>query len=225
MKAVILAAGKGTRMMPLTENIPKVLVEVNGKPFLWYLLDHLKKAGVEVGIVVGYKKEKVEEFLLQYNLKAICIVQEEQRGTGDIMCVKEFVGEESFLLLHGDNVWSARDIEHMKEEKLAIAAKEEDNPEKYGVLEVKDGKLERIDEKPAEPKSKLVNTGFYTLTKDIFPFVEKLTPSKRGELELTDAINQLAKEQEMHVYTIQDYWLDLGSKEDIATVEETLSKQ
>ena len=92
MKAVILAAGKGTRMLPLTETIPKVLVEVNGKPFLHYVIENLKKAGfTELGIVVGYMKEKVAEFLKNNQIEATLIEQEQQLGTGDaIKKAKDF---------------------------------------------------------------------------------------------------------------------------------------
>ena len=90
MKIVVLAAGKGIRMLPLTNDVPKVLVKVGGKPFLHYVFASIKEAGFDdIGIIVGYKKEKIKEFLDEYGYDATLIEQKEQKGTGDaIKCVK-----------------------------------------------------------------------------------------------------------------------------------------
>ena len=100
MKAVILAAGKGTRMLPLTENIPKVLVPIADKPFLWYLLKNLQKAGItEFGLIVGYKRELIRDFIKHEKIEGITFIeQNKQLGTGHaLMQAKEFAGNEKLL--------------------------------------------------------------------------------------------------------------------------------
>ena len=116
MKTIILAAGKGTRMLPLTETIPKVLVEVNGKPFLYYVFKTLHKAGLkDLALVVGYKKEQIEAFLKEYNFKAELIEQKEQLGTGHaVLQAKEFVNNEDFIVISGDNLYPVKDIKKIK---------------------------------------------------------------------------------------------------------------
>jgi len=223
-----MAAGKGIRMLPLTEKVPKVLVEINGKPFLYYVLENLKKAGFsEFGIIAGYKKEQFPKFLEKYNFKAELIEQEEQKGTGHaVMQAKDFTKDENFIVLGGDNLWSSSDLKEIaKEDNLNyVAGIEVENPEKYGVLVAKDGKLIEIKEKPKEFVGKLINTGLYKFTPEIYEALEKIKESEREELELTDAISLLAKEDNVKVLKLKDYWIDLGSKEDILKVEESIKK-
>jgi len=219
MKAVIMAAGKGTRMLPLTKKVPKVLVEVNGKPFLYYVLKHLKEAGFdEFAIIVGHLKEKFPAFLEKYGFKAELIEQTEQKGTGHAAkLAKDFAGGENFILLGGDNLWSAKDLKAIgaNDEFCYIAGMKVENPQKYGVLVEKNGKLARIHEKPEKYVGDLINTGLYKLTPEIFEALDKIPLSPRGEYELTDAITMLAEQGKVYVYALKDYWLDLGCKEDI----------
>ncbi|MBW2981468.1 NTP transferase domain-containing protein [Candidatus Woesearchaeota archaeon] len=228
MKVAIMAAGKGTRMLPLTERIPKVLVKINGKPFLYYVLENLKKAGFnEFGIIIGYKKEQFPKFLKKYGFKAELIEQIEQKGTGHaVMQAKDFTKNENFVVLGGDNLWSASDLKAVaKEDELNyIAGIEVENPEKYGVLITKNNSLIKIKEKPKEFVGNLINTGLYKFTPEIFSALEKIKESERGEYELTDAISLLAKQGKVKVIKVKDYWIDLGSKEDIPEVEEEIKK-
>jgi len=227
-KAVIMAAGKGTRMLPLTEKIPKVLVEINGKPFLYYILENLKKAGFdEFGIIVGYKKEQLPEFLEKYGFKAELIEQTEQKGTGDaVMQARNFTKDENFVVLGGDNLWSPEDLKNIAVDDQInyIAGYEVKNPEKYGVLVVKDDELIEIKEKPTKFVGNLINTGLYKFTPEIYKALEKIKESERKEYELTDAISLLAKQKKVKILKVKDYWIDLGSKEDIPKVEEEIRK-
>ena len=164
MKVVILAAGKGTRMLPLTKKTPKVLIPIAGKPFIWYLIENLKQAGVdEFGLIVGYKKEKIISFVKEIGLDAEIIEQKEQLGTGHaLMQARDFVGYEKFLAINGDNLFSASDIKKiLLMEPNVIAGFEVSNPSAYGVLIVDRKRLVRIDEKPKRPVSNLINTGLY----------------------------------------------------------------
>jgi len=225
---VIMAAGKGTRMLPLTEEIPKVLVEVNRKPFLYYVLKNLEKAGYDdIGIVVGYKKEQFPEFLEKYGFKATLIEQTEQKGTGHaVMQAKDFTKDENFIVLGGDNLWSPRDLKGMsKDDGLTyVAGYEVENPERYGVLVAKKDFLVEIVEKPTRFVGNLINTGLYKFTPEIYQALQRVKQSPRGEYELTDAVSLLASEGKVKIIRIGDYWLDLGSKEDIPKVEAFIKK-
>ena len=226
MKAVIMAAGKGTRMLPLTEKVPKVLVKVNKKPFLYYVLSRLKEAGFdEIAIIVGYKKERFPKFLKKYGFVAELIEQDEQKGTGHAAkLAKKFAGKDNFILLGGDNLWSAKDLQSMpmKSGMCYVAGMHVDNPQQYGVLVVERDKLVKIIEKPKKFVGDLINTGLYKFTPEIFDALEKIKLSPRGEYELTDAITILAEKGKVGVLRLEDYWLDLGSIEDIPKVEKFL---
>lgn len=230
MKAVVLAAGKGTRLLPLTEKVPKVLVEVNGRPFLDYVLENLHQAGyTEIGLVVGYLKEKMKEFAQNRDYHLTLIDQKEQRGTGHaLLQAKQFCGADDFIVVGGDNFFSADDLRSMrkKDHFNYILAKEVADPRKYGVLVLgKDDLLIRIIEKPAEFVGNLVNLGLYKFTKEVWPELEKVKLSPRGEIELTDAITALAEKKKVKVIKLRDYWLDLGSKEEIPAIEKFLKEK
>ena len=224
-----MAAGKGVRMLPLTEKTPKVLIEIAGKPFIYYVIKHLHQAGIyDIGIIVGYKKEQFPSFLKKYGFKATLIEQKEQKGTGHaIMQAKDFIDNENFIALGGDNLWSSNDLEAMViEDNLCyVAGIKVDNPQKYGVLVTKNNGLVRIVEKPKEFVGNLINTGLYKFTPEIFAALEKIKPSPREEYELTDAVTILAQQGKVKVLKLKDYWLDLGSKEDIPKIKEFLKKQ
>ncbi len=225
-KAVIMAAGKGTRMLPLTENIPKVLIEINNKPFLYYVIENLKKAGFEeFGIISGYFKEKIKEFIKENNFNAVIIEQKKQLGTGHaVMQAKEFCRDKDFIVLGGDNLFSVQDLEavNSQDEFCYVVGKKVEDPSKYGVLKTKDGRLIEIIEKPKEFVGDLINTGLYKFTKDIWNALDQIELSERGEYELTDAVSILAKKRKVKVLKLKDYWLDLGCKEDIPKVENFL---
>lgn len=228
MKAVIMAAGQGTRMLPLTKSIPKVLVEINGKPFLYYVIKNLKKAGYdEFGIIVGYKKEKVEEFIKEYDIDATTIEQKDLLGTGDaVKQAKEFTNNENFIVLGGDNLWDIKDLKKFnKEDNLNyISGFKVDDPGKYGVLIMEDNNLVRIHEKPKEFVGDLISTGLYKFTPEVFDKLDKIEKSPRGEYELTDAITMLAEEKKVKVIQLESFWKDLGKIDDIPAMEKFLKE-
>ncbi len=244
MKVVILAAGRGTRLAPLTDTIPKVLIPICGRAFLSYVLDHLIAAGFsDFGVVVGYKKERVAEFFQVYAQDHRCTItlleQKEQKGTGDALRVaRYFCGEESFVVVGGDGLLSVRDLKklNVRDDFCYMMGKKVSDPSRYGILKVWDGSrmkqgqtnelfLERVVEKPQQFMGDLASAGIYKFTKDIWVELRDLPLSQRGEIELTDAVNVLAARGKMRVLMIHDYWLDLGKKEDIAMIEEFLKKE
>ncbi len=240
-KVVIAAAGQGTRMLELSKDKPKHLIEVNGRPFLSYVLDSLFLAGYEDVILVGgYKMELMESFKNEYaapnkgrlNIKFINQYEvlgpkEKIYGTAcPLMCVKDDI-KEQFLFICGDNLFSVRDLKEMKidDDFNYIAGLTHENPENYGVLVASGEYLDKIVEKPKEYIGNLINAGLYKFTPEIFDKISKIEKSPRGEYEITDAISLLAKEKKMKIKLIKDYWQDFGKPEDIEKLSDFLKNE
>ena len=228
MKVIILAAGRGTRMKDLTSNKPKPLIEVNGKPFLYYLIENVHKAGFNnLGIIVNYKKEQIREFLDKYNIRAKLIQQIDESGVGAaIKSAKEFVGNENFISLMGDNYYFSEDLMKMNnnDEYCYMHSTYSHNPEKYGVIVSNNGFVSQVVEKPKEFITNTVSTGLYKLTPEIFNALDQIDISERGECEIPDAFNLLAKQGKVKVIKSKKPWLDFGCPEDIPKVNEFLDK-
>ena len=229
MKAVILAAGKGTRMLPLTKDKQKVLIEIKGKPFLYYVIQDLYAAGItELGLVTNYKEEQVIEFLEKNKINAIILHQEKTKGTGDaIMTAREFTGNEKFIVQMGDNLYSPRDLQKIanNDEYWYMGGIYHKHPEKYGVLVVgEDGFVERVEEKPEKPPSNIINTGLYKFCPDVYEKLENSKLSERGEIEIIDTFNQACAEHRVKAL-ISDEWTDFGCPKDIPKVVEFIKNR
>jgi glucose-1-phosphate thymidylyltransferase len=226
MKAVILAAGKGTRLRPLTEDKPKVLVEVDDKPLIEYAFDSLIDIGVsEFVVVVGYKKEQImERYDDAYEGVPITYAhQREQLGLAHALLTAEPYVDDDFMLMLGDNVFQANlgDVVNRQAEERADAAflVEEvpwEEASRYGVCDTNEyGEITRVVEKPDDPPSNLVMTGFYTFTPAIFHACHLVQPSDRGEYELPDAIDLLIQSGRTIDAIRMDGWrIDVGYPED-----------
>lgn len=228
MKAVILAAGKGTRMMPLTEDKPKVMVEVNGKPFLSYVINNLRQAQItELCLVVGYKYQKIIRFLAEENIDATLAFQTNPQGTGEAIQLAEFFTRGSdFIVVSGDNLFSPFDIHELaNKEGNWVSGIESDTPEKYGVLQTEENTLKQIIEKPTQYVGNLVNVGLYRFTSEIYSTLNQIGRSSRGEYELPDAINLLTKETTVSTYKLSFFWKDFGCPEDVKRMEQFLSER
>ena len=230
-KVVIAAAGRGTRMLHLTKSKSKHLINIQKKPFLAYLLDNLLEADYkELILVVGYKEEMMREFLKKYNYQAKVINQFEILGKGEygtacpLKCVKDIVRKENFLAVYGDNLYSVKDLKNfnIKDDYNYIAGFYHERPERYGVLQIENGFLKEIIEKPKGYVGNLINTGLYKFTPEIFEKLSQISLSPRGEYELTDAVNLLAKEKKVKVKEIEDYWVDFGNPADIIKLSKFL---
>jgi bifunctional UDP-N-acetylglucosamine pyrophosphorylase/glucosamine-1-phosphate N-acetyltransferase len=237
-KVVIAAAGQGTRMLDLSKDKPKHLIEVNGRPFLAYVLDNLFMAGYsDITLVGGYMNDLMENFEKNYsppgeeefNIKfvnqyEILGPKEKIYGTAcPLMCVKDVI-KEQFLFIGGDNLFSINDLKEMNADDNFnyIAGLTHKNPENYGVL-VADGEyLEKIVEKPKEFVGNLINAGLYKFTPEIFDKISEIKKSPRGEYEITDAVSLLAKDKKVKIKQIKDYWYDFGKPEDIEKLAEFL---
>lgn len=216
MKAVILAAGKGTRMGPLTENIPKVMIPVANKPILEHVLLTLKEAGiVDFLIVVGYCKEKITDYFKSgsdIGVNIEYIEQESQKGTADaIGVVREYV-KERFIVTNGDVLASVGDVKNLIAAKgeAVIAAKKVANPQEYGILYVDGDCVEKLVEKPKTSASDLANAGIYIFKSSIFDAIDSTAPSSRGEYEITDSIQFLIDSGKHVGFSNLEEWQDIG---------------
>ena len=211
MRAFILAAGEGTRMWPLTDNRPKPLLPLGNKPILMHILDAVVEAGIDkIGILIGYGGQKiVDEIGREYRGAKIDYVrQEEMRGTGDAVLHAEGFPDEKFLVINGDLYFQGDVIKRVIKEESAVVGVYREDASSYGLL-IGDGYLEEIREK-VPGSSGLINAGIYVFGREIFDYLKRVNLSPRGEIELTDAINMMAKEREVRIVRHEGWWMDIG---------------
>lgn len=201
MKAVVLAAGKGSRLYPVTQVVPKPLLPLANRPTLAYAFERLKEAGItEVGVVVGENEDVMREALgdgSAFGVSVTLIRQPDPKGLAHAVgFAKEFVGEDDFCLYLGDAIYSdslapfrAR-FEESRCDNLNLV-KPVPDPERFGVAETEGERIVRLVEKPREPKSDLAMAGVYFFGPAIWGALDGLEPSARGEYEITDAIQRL----------------------------------
>ena len=199
MQAVILAAGKSTRTYPLTLTRPKPLLKVANKTILEHNLKALKDSD-EIIIVVGYKKEMLKNFIKKNypKLNVKFIEQKEQLGTGHAVSTLKDHIKDKFILMLGDNIYSAKDVHEISKHQISILVKKVKNWQNFGVVKEKNNILVDIIEKPKEFISNLVNCGLFSLDKKIFNILENIKKSERGELELTDALKILSDDEKIY---------------------------
>ncbi len=227
MKGIILHGGHGTRLRPLTHTGPKQLLPIANKPMSEYCLESIRETGIDeiVIIIGGIGSNKVREYYgngKDFGVKITYIEQNEPKGIAHaIRLCKEFIGNEKFLVFLGDNIIQKSIVKFVDNFKNSnydstILLCEVDNPSRFGIAEVTNQKIKNIIEKPKEPKSNLAVTGIYLLTPKIFNVIDNLKPSWRDELEITDALDILLKQNDNISYEIiTDYWKDTGTPEDI----------
>lgn len=226
MKALILSGGSGTRLRPITHTSAKQLVPIANKPVLFYALESVRDAGItDVGIIVGETKDEVKAAVGdggQWGIKVTYIEQDAPRGLAHTVLIAEpFLKKESFVMYLGDNLIKdgikslVKEFEKEKPNAQILLAKVRE-PERFGVAELKDGKIVRLIEKPSEPASDLALVGVYMFDKNIFEAVKSIKPSKRDELEITDAIQYMVdKGLTVTPHIIDGWWKDTGKLEDI----------
>ena len=227
MKGIILHGGHGTRLRPLTHTGPKQLLPIANKPMSQYCIESIRDAGVtDIAIIIGgLGSNKVRECYgngEKFNVNITYIEQDEPRGIAHaIRLCKEFVNNEKFLVFLGDNIIQkpiADFVENFNKSDYdaIVLLCEVDNPSRFGIADVENEKIVKITEKPKKPTSNLAVTGIYLLTPLIFEVIDNLKPSWRNELEITDALDNLLKQNDNIGYeTITDYWKDTGTPEDI----------
>jgi len=228
-RAVLLAAGRGTRMRDLTSALPKPMIEVRRKPILLHIVDGLRKAGVrEFLIVVGYRADVVRNYFgdgAKFGVVINYANQVVQDGTGRVVeLARNFTGELPFVLSYGDILVDAANYQRIvdlpEDVDAIISVTRGEDVSKGGAVFVNDAmELTDLREKPApgEPTSPLYNAGIYAFRQSIFDFTAKLQPSPRGEYELTDAIRELALSgKKVRALELTGSWVDVRDPEILA---------
>lgn len=234
MKGIILHGGHGTRLRPLTHTGPKQLLPIANKPMSEYCLETIREAGVkDIAIIIGgVGSNKVKEYYgdgKSFDVKITYIEQDAPRGIAHaIRLCKDFVGKERFLVFLGDNIIQKSIHEYAtdfakSDADASILLCKVNNPTRFGIADIKDGKIVKIMEKPKNPPTNLAVTGIYFLTPVIFDIIDRLKPSYRNELEITDALQMLLEENHKITYSmITDYWKDTGTSDDIINANEAI---
>ncbi|MDA8597155.1 sugar phosphate nucleotidyltransferase [Candidatus Pacebacteria bacterium] len=224
MQCVLICAGKGTRMLPLTESLPKPLISVCGKPLLDHVVEALPSEITDLILVVGYRQAQIREYCgTSFHGRAVtyCEQQNYAGGTGDALRCAAGKIDGKFLFMYADDIHGAAAVEKVVQEDHAMLGMHSDTPQHFGVLEQhEDGTLKEIVEKPAEPQSNLVNIGGFVVNSTIFDF-EVSESAEHGELLVTDMMNEYAKEHPVKIFK-QDTWIPVGRPEDVARAEQLL---
>lgn len=226
MKGIILAGGTGSRLLPLTKVTNKHLLPVGRYPMIFYPIYKLKQARIyEILVVTGreHMGDVIEllgsgrDFGVEFTFK----VQDEAGGIAQALgLARHFVGNDRCVVILGDNIFED-DItpyveNYKKQEKGAkILLKEVPDPYRFGVPEIKDGKIIKIEEKPKEPKSNFAVTGIYMYDSEVFDIIKTLKPSARGELEITDVNNTYLEKGLLTYDILKGWWTDAGTPESL----------
>ena len=228
MKAVVLAAGEGTRLKPITLTRPKHLIRVGGKLLLEHCLNALKAVGIEETlIVIHYMGDAIRTYFgdgKNFGLRISYVEQKEVLGTGNAVSIAEPYVKEDFVLVYGDLLFSVDALKkvvaiHEREKPAAtMAVVPVEKPENYGIVELENSRVKNIIEKPSRDKAptNLANAGIYIFSTEIFEKIKQTKASVRGEWEITDAISLLLKEKTvLGVEISKDEWLDIGRPWDL----------
>lgn len=226
MQALVLAAGQGKRLQPLTLTTPKAMLSANGKPMLQIILEQLKSVGVtDVVIVVHYLKEKITSHFgdgKKLGINITYVDQKEMKGTGHaVLSAKEKITSSQFLTIAADSLFPTTHLDRLiktQAEGIITVARVADG-RRYGVIE-HDGKhVRKIHEKPENPPSNLANFSIYKFPQKIFDECARLQPSKTGEYWLTDAINNLISKGTRFEF-LETQVLDIGTPEQLKEAQE-----
>lgn len=226
MKGVIVAGGMGTRLRPLTLITNKHLLPVYNKPMIMYPLETLKKAGItEIMIVCG--KEHSDAFISflgsgeQHGVKLSYTVQDKDNGgiADALRYAEDFSDNENIAVILGDNIFEDDFSESVGKftAGAAIFLKKVDQPHRFGVAVFNETgeKIVAIEEKPKEPKSSYAQTGLYLFDRTAFSIINKLEPSARGELEISDAVNAYIPDGKLSFSFVEGFWSDAGTFESL----------
>ena len=231
MKAVVLAAGKGRRLWPLTEKRPKPMIPVMNRPILEHIVEALETAGArEVILVVGANRERVQNYFgdgQDYAVEMSYVVQEQQLGTGHALLQAEAVLGESFLVLNGDRIIDPSVIEdvweaHQARGDLVVAVTRVETPSQYGVVDLAGQTVQAITEQPRPEAvtSEFINAGVYAFSPEVFAAIREL--ETHGEQALTAALTPFIDAGRLHAVRYDGLWVDVSVPWDLLTVTDSL---
>lgn len=233
MKGVLLTAGEGTRMRPLTLTRPKTMLQVGGKPILQYNLEALRDAGItDIVMVVGYKKEAIVDYFedgSKFGVNITYVTQEKRLGTAHAISSIRNVVDNELIVLNGDIIVDPelivdliRKYESSEASSILVLIEVED-PSSFGVVEIEKDRIKDIIEKPApgEATSNLVNAGIYLFDNTIFNAIDRTPKSERGEYEITDSLKiQIAENEIVLGIKSDNKWIDVGRPWELLDVNE-----
>lgn len=220
MKGIILAGGTGSRLYPLTKVTNKHLLPVGNKPMIYYPIEKLIRSGIEEILIVTGTEHMGDvvnllgsgkEFKCRFTYK----VQDEAGGIAQALGLAEnFVGDDSMTVILGDNIFETsldKALQNYPGSGGQILLQKVDDPDRFGVAELDGEKIVGIEEKPDHPKTNYAVTGIYMFDAAVFDLIKTLTPSNRGELEITDVNNHYIKKGEMRYSILDGWWTDAGT--------------
>ncbi len=226
MKAIVLCAGLGTRLRPLTFSTAKHLIPVANKPVLHYGIQYIREVGIrDIGIIVSKESYPLISSAIgdgsQFGASVSYIDQPEPRGLAHAAgCAREFIGDEPFIMFLGDNLipegLSGLSRGFNGDADAVVMLKEVDDPSAFGIAVLQGDRIVRLMEKPREPPSNLAIVGAYLFSPEIFTSIDRIKPSWRNEYEITDAIQDLIdRDLIVRPYVVHGWWKDTGKPEDI----------
>lgn len=226
MECVVLAAGEGKRMRPLTAKRPKVMLPLANRPMMEHLVIAARDAGISDFIfVVGYGEREIRKYFGDGSTWGIHIEyapQRHQHGTADAVRTARGLVKGRFLVLNGDMILKTEDIANLSRgPSPCMGVSMTDHPQDYGVVLSENGLITSLEEKTQKPRSNLINAGAYLFSPDIFEMIDLVQQSPRGELELTDALVELIAAKKLHAYHLS-YWMDVGHPWDMLDANATL---
>lgn len=230
MKAVILAAGEGRRLWPLTNRRPKPMLPVANKPILEYVIEAVAAAGIdEIVLVVGYKRERIQTYFGNgddWGVEITYAIQEDQLGTGHAVQQVQSLVEDEFLVLNGDRIIDASVVEDVyatgdRGTSATVSVTRVDAPEQYGVVLTDDTGFDRIAEKPVgDTPTDVINAGVYRFTDAIFEAIADSERSPSGEIHLPSALTELATDHQVDIVRYRGRWLDVTYPWDLLSVSD-----
>jgi len=214
MECVVLAAGEGKRMRPLTAKRPKVMLPLANRPMMEHLVLAARDAGITNFVfVVGYGEREIRRHFGDgsvFGIRVEYAPQRHQHGTADAVRAARDLVTGPFLVLNGDMILKSEDIRTLcRQEPPCMCTSMTDHPEDYGVVLAEEGRITSLEEKSKAPRSNLINAGAYFFTPEIFERIDRVRPSPRGELELTDALAGIIAERKLRANPLS-YWMDVG---------------
>ncbi len=228
MKAVILAAGEGRRLEPLTHHRPKPMVPIANQPLLEYVVQAVADAGIgEIVLVVGYKRERIQSYFENGDDWGVDIeyaVQDKQLGTGHAILQAESHVDDDFLVLNGDRIIDSSLVERFIDidcsDNAYLAVSRVDAPERYGVVELDADRVTTFTEKPTRERlaSDLINAGVYCFSPGIFEAIHGTDTAESGELAITDTLQSFIDDDQLHAVRYDGRWLDVSYLWDVVWV-------